>query len=154
MTALKTKPLRVVAVFVGGVLLNFLLLAFASQILLKQLEPGRYWSDAQHSAAAYNALPRTVRVKEMWVVFVAVPMIGCLIGMYAAFVQREKAPLLAVACLLPMFVYVAFTSEPVRTWPLRTDVLYFSMHAVVFLLAVVTAALVRGFLDKRESPPA
>jgi hypothetical protein len=88
------------------------------------------------------------------VVFVAVSMIGCLIGMYAALLQREKAPLLAVACLLPMFMYVTFASQPVRTWPLRTDVLYFSMHAVVFLLAVVTAALVRGFLDKRQSPAA
>jgi hypothetical protein len=149
MTATKTSVLRVFVVFVGGVMLNFLLLAFAGQILMRQLEMRRHLLEAQHSAAAYNDLAKAFRSKSMWVDFAVMPMIGCLIGAYAAFFQREKPALLAVACLLPMLVY-AITSQPLRRWPLLTDLRYFGVYALEFSLAVVAATLLRGILNKRQ----
>jgi hypothetical protein len=150
MTATKTRVLRVFVVFVGGVLLNFLLLAFAGQMLMRQLEMRKHFLEAQHSAAAYNDLAEAFRSKGMWVNFAVMPMIGCLIGAYAAFCQREKPALLAVACLLPVLVY-EITSQPLQSWPLRTDLQYFGVHALEFTLAVVAAAFLREFLNKRRS---
>ena len=153
MTASKTSVLRVFVVFVGGVLLNFLLLAFAGQILMRQLEMRRHLLEAQNSAAAYKDLAEAFRSKGMWMNFVVMPTIGCLIGTYAAFCQRAKPALLAVACLLPVFAY-EITSQPLREWPLQTDLQYFGVHALEFSLAVVATALLREFLNKRHSPMA
>jgi hypothetical protein len=151
MTASGTKPLRMFFLFMGGVLLNVALYVVAGAMLIKQFDLQGQVLQAQHSAAAYGGLTNSFRTKDLWADFAVVPIIGCLIGLYAALLERKKPGLLAVACLLPMFLYEVI-SQPVGAWSVLGDIRYFGARAVGFLAAVGVALSLRGFLNRRRSP--
>jgi hypothetical protein len=146
------NPIKRVGVFVGGVFLNLLLLALAGALLERQFDLRGHLLAAQRSGVVSNDLEGAFRAKDVWADLVAVPIIGCLIGVYAAFVQKKTPALLAVACLLPISVYEIAT-EPVGRWSRLVDMRYFGMRVVEFLLAIAVAALLRRFLDRRPSLP-
>lgn len=150
MTTRRATWLGIFFVFVGGVLLNIALYVAAGAILTKELDLHRRLLEAQHSALAYSSLVESFHLKDTWADFGVVPIIGCIIGAYAGFLQRKRPALLALACLLPMFLY-EITSQPVGTWSAWTNVRYFGMRAVALLLAIGVAASVRRFSDRRSS---
>jgi len=144
------SALKIIALLVGGAVLNVLLLAFAEAALEKQVQLRQHLLEAQQSPAASGSLSEAFRTKDVLADFIVVPMIGCLIGAYAGVLQRRKPGLLAVACLLPMFLYEV-ASQPVGAWPAQVDARYFGMRLLGFLLAIAVAASLRGLRDKRAS---
>ena len=150
MTTPKQSALRIIVLLVGGVVLNIILLAFAGAILQSKFELRRHFLEAQQSPAASKALTDAFRAQNLWWDFVAVPIVGCLIGAYAGLFQKRKPALLAVGCLVPMLTYELVT-QPLRTWPVALDLRYFGTRAAGFVLAILVAASLRGLRDRRTS---
>lgn len=147
------KALRVLAVFICGALLSFVLYVLAAALMESYFGVQKHLLQAHTSNAAYTSATTALRAKNEWRDFLALPIIGCLIGAYAAFVQKKRAPMLAVACLLPMLAFEA-TGVSVGSWAFITGLQVAASRAAEFLLAVVVAVLLRGFLDRRHSSQA
>jgi hypothetical protein len=145
------RVLKLLCVFISGALLCVLFYAVAGTILESHFRLAEHLREAHESDAAYRSALATLRSKNEWRDFFALPIIGCLIGVYAALVQRKRAPLLAVACLLPMLVFEA-TRVSVRSWALTTDLQVLASRAVEFLFAIIVAASARGSLYRQHSP--
>lgn len=144
------KALRILSVFIGGALLSFVLYVLAAATMESHFGIQKHLLEAHTSDAAYTSATTALRAKNEWRDFLALPIIGCLIGVYAAFVQRKRAPILAVACLLPMLAFEA-NGVSVGSWAFITDLQVAASRAAEFLLAVVAAVSLRGFLDRRVS---
>jgi hypothetical protein len=120
-TTLKPAALNFLALLLCGLALNVVFLGFTGAILERKFELRQHFLEAQRSPPASEALAEAFCAKDVWGDFVAVPIIGCLIGAYAELLQRRKSALLV--CLLPMFAYEVLT-QPVRTWPVFLDAGY------------------------------
>lgn len=150
MTASKRNVLKIIVLLVVGAAFNLILLAFAGAILESKFDLRQHFLDAQRYPAASEALAEAFHAKDFWSDLGAIPIIGCLIGVYAGLVQRRKPALFAIGCLLPMLAYEVMT-QPVRTWPTLLSARYFGMRVVGFLLAILVAVSLRGFLNKGAS---
>lgn len=152
MTGSKGNALRSIGLFVLGVVLNVMILAFFSMILLNHLQARQYFFEASRSPAASEALRRAFDVKDAWMDFVAIPIIGCLIGAYAGLLQRGRPVLLAIGCLLPTFLYEIAT-EPIHAWSSLADLRYFGTRTLEFLLAVVFALCFHAVRERQRRHP-
>ena len=147
---LNKKAWRILPIFICGVFLSFVLYVLAGAFMQSHFQLQKQLVEAHGSDAAYANATATFRTMNEWRDFVALPIIGCLVGVYAALCQKKKASILAVACLLPMLVFEA-TGVSVQAWPFITDLQVLASRTVEFLLAIVVAASVRGFLNRRNS---
>jgi len=146
----KQSTLKIIVLVVGGAVLNVGLLAFSGWILERKFDLREHFLEAQRSPAASAALADAFRAKDVWADLLVIPIVGCLIGAYAGLVRGRKPALFAVGCLMPVLLYEIMT-EPVQGWSAPLKVRYFGMRVLGFLLAMLVAASLRGFLDKGVS---
>ena len=140
---------KITALIVGGILLNIVLLIGAEALLEKQFSLGQKLLAAKASPAASEAFLDAFHTKDMWADFIVVPVIGCVIGIYAGILQKRGPAALAIACLAPELLYEVI-SEPVRTWPAGLDIRYFGMRLVELLLAAGLAIFLSAARKKEE----
>jgi hypothetical protein len=82
--------------------------------------------------------------------FVVLPIMGCALGAYAGLLRKTKAPVLAIACLLPLLIF-EIVGDPVGTWSNLKDIQFFGMRALELFLAGIVALGIRRALDARIS---
>jgi hypothetical protein len=144
--------MRTVAVFIGAVLLSFIVSAVLATVLLPT------------SGELIVAMVGTPRISPKWnelwtqwkhatriTVFVIGPLVGIAVGLFVGLLQRRNAVLLAACALLPDFL-VSFFGDRARYWSHSTSTvaLYFLHHSFPFIAAAFSAYMMRR-LSKSEA---
>ncbi|WP_041855733.1 hypothetical protein [Candidatus Korobacter versatilis] len=140
--------MKIVLKYLAGTVLCLILIIWANAILDSHYEMPRLFAEARQTN---NAVPliSAMAAAHKWIEYVIAPLTGCVIGLYAALVQKRHANILAIAILLPFSLY-ALATESLRSLGIESVLGFLGANLVQFVLAAFVASALRRVLDSRN----
>jgi hypothetical protein len=140
---------RTLAVIVAGAVISFLVMATAAHLLLKPVDLAIKMQNASRSKSDSEIFQRDFQRAHWLSVLLINPSVGICVGLFVGFFQKTRTGSIAVACLLPQFLFRFYAND----WVGWSDerLLPFLGHQFLVLLPATGIASYVGKLRNRVS---
>ena len=96
---------RTFTVILIGAVVSFLVIIFATHLILKPVDLAVKMQNAERSNIDRAMFESDFRRANWLAVLVINPAIGLAVGLFVGFFQKTKAGIIAAACVLPQFLF-------------------------------------------------